>query len=65
MKKIDVGNLKIDSEMLDFINNEAIPKTGIEINLFWPEFEKSILKLAAVNKKLLETREEIQKKIQS
>ena len=63
MKKIDVGNLKIDSEMLDFINNEAIPKTGIEINLFWPEFEKSILKLAAVNKKLLETREEIQKKI--
>ncbi len=63
MKKIDVGNLKVDSELLDFINNEAIPKTGIEVNSFWSEFEKSVHKLATVNKKLLETREKIQKKI--
>ena len=63
MKKVDVGNLKIDSELLEFINNEAIPKTGVEVNSFWPKFEESIHKLAAVNKKLLKTREEIQKKL--
>jgi len=63
MKKVDVGNLKIDSELLEFINNEAIPKTGVEVNSFWPKFEESIHKLASVNKKLLKTREDIQKKI--
>ena len=63
MKKINVGNLKIDSELFEFINNEAIPNTGVESNNFWFEFEKSVHKLAAINKKLLETREEIQKKI--
>ncbi len=63
MKKIHVGNLKIDSELFEFINNEAIPNTGVESNNFWFEFEKSVHKLAAINKKLLETREEIQKKI--
>ncbi len=63
MKKINVGNLKIDSELFDFINNEAIPNTGLESNTFWFEFEKSVQKLTLINKKLLQTREEIQKKI--
>ncbi len=63
MKKIDVGNLKIDSELLEFINNEAIPGTGVETNNFWSEFEKSVHKLAGINRRLLATREKIQKKI--
>ena len=49
--------------LFDFINNEAIPNTGLESNTFWFEFEKSVQKLALINKKLLQTREEIQKKI--
>ncbi len=63
MKKIDVGNLKISSELFDFINNEAIPETGIDKNTFWSEFEKAVEYLAPKNKSLLAKREEIQKKI--
>ena len=62
MKKINVGNLKISSNLLEFINNEAIPGTEINANIFWSKFEKSVHFLAPINRKLLETREKIQKK---
>ncbi len=63
MKKIDVGNLKVSSELFGFINNEAIPETGIDKSIFWKEFEKAVEYLAPKNKILLAKREEIQKKI--
>ena len=63
MKKINVGNLKIGSDLLEFINKEAIPGTEISPNIFWSKFEKSVHFLAPINRKLLETRESIQKKI--
>ncbi len=62
MKKIVVNNLKIDEHLLNFINDEAIPGTGIDLNDFWKGFEKVVHDLAPVNKKLLEKRNEIQKK---
>mgnify|MGYP001209705096 CR=1 FL=1 len=65
MKKIVVNNLKIDEHLLNFINDEAIPGTGIDLNDFWKGFEKVVHDLAPVNKKLLEKRNEIQKKIDS
>ena len=62
MKKISKGSLKVDSELLDFLNNEAIPGTEINADSFWVKFDEAVHKLTPVNKKLIKIREEIQKK---
>ena len=42
MKKTAINNLKVDENLLDFIDNEVIPGTGIDPKNFWSEFDKSI-----------------------
>ena len=63
MKKTNVGNLNISSDLLEFVNNEAIPGTEIDADNFWSKFDESVHLLAPINRELLETREKIQKKI--
>ena len=63
MSITEKNGLKISSKLYDFINNEVIPGTDIEIDKFWDNFEKVVHDLAPINKKLIEKREEIQKKI--
>lgn len=63
MEKIIKGNLKIDSKFFDFINNEVIPGTSINLNNFWSNFDNAIQELTPINNQLLKEREEIQKKI--
>jgi malate synthase len=63
MNRLSQGNLKISSALLDFINNEVIPGTSIKPEDFWAGFDSALHELAPKNKKLLEKREEIQKKI--
>ena len=65
MKIINKGNLNINSALFDFINNEVIPETGINLENFWKNFDKTVHELAPINKKLIENREEIQRKIDS
>jgi len=63
MYTITKNNLKINSSLFDFINQEAIPGTGIEQNNFWSMFNKAVHELAPLNRLLLEKREDIQVKI--
>ena len=63
MKKTNVLNLKIDDRLIKFVNDEAIPGTGVNIKNFWDGFDKVVHELTPVNKKLLEKRDQIQKKI--
>ena len=35
MKKTAINNLKVDENLLDFIDNEVIPGTGIDPKKFW------------------------------
>jgi len=63
MKKINKGTLKVDSRLVDFLNNEAIPGTDIDPDNFWSKFDQAVHELAPINKKLIKIREEIQKKI--
>tara|TARA_B100001996_G_scaffold233167_1_gene179979 strand:+ start:1373 stop:3517 length:2145 start_codon:yes stop_codon:yes gene_type:complete len=63
MKKITKEDLKIDSNLFEFINNEAIPGTGVDTDSFWSKFSKSVYQLTPINKKIIKTREEMQKKI--
>ena len=60
---IDKNNLKIGKTLFEFINNEAIPGTDINIDDFWSKFSNVVHELAITNKKLIEKREIIQKKI--
>ena len=63
MSKVTVENIKINSALLDFINNEAIPGTNIKIPDFWRGFDKAVHELAPINKNLINKRTKIQKKI--
>ena len=63
MKRINKGNLKVDSRLLEFLNNEVLPETGINTDNFWSKFDEAVHQLAPINKKLIRTREETQKKI--
>ena len=65
MKKnyIDVNNLKISSELLDFVNEELLKGTDIKPEKFWLGFDKCVHELSPKNKELIKIREEIQKKI--
>ena len=63
MKMIEKNGLKISSTLFEFINNEVIPGTKIDIEEFWSKFSNIVHELAPINKALIQKREEIQKKI--
>jgi len=63
MSYIEKNSLKVSAELLKFINNEAIPGTNLNSEVFWKNFEEVVYELAPINKKLIEKREIIQKKI--
>ena len=62
-KYIKIKNLSISKKLLDFVNNELLPGTKIKEKNFWSGFDKQVHELATKNKKLLEIREKLQKKI--
>ncbi len=63
MSKINKNELKISSTLYNFINNEAIPGTGVNPESFWSNFSKVVHELTPINKKLIKKREIFQKKI--
>ncbi|MDB3858000.1 malate synthase G [Pelagibacteraceae bacterium] len=63
MSLIEKNDLKINSILFEFINKEVIPGTGINQDNFWKNFSSTVHELAPINKKLIEKRENIQKKI--
>ena len=60
---IDKYGLKISSTMFEFINNEAIPDTNVDIEEFWSKFSNVVHELSPTNKGLIQKREKIQKNI--
>ena len=62
-KYVSVGQLSIASELLNFVNYELLPNTGINKKKFWSGLEKSAHELSSKNKNLLEFREILQKKL--
>ena len=62
-KYIKIENLSVSSNILNFVNKELLPDTKINKKNFWRGFSKYVHELAPKNKKLLEIREALQKKI--
>ena len=58
-----INNLSVSNKLLNFINNELFKDTEISIEKFWKDFDKSVHELAPINKKLIQIREDLQKKI--
>ena len=66
MKKkqyIKINNLSVSLDLFNFVKHDLLPKTKINIKDFWSGFSKSIYELTPINKKLISTRQKIQKKI--
>jgi malate synthase len=61
--RIEAGGLQVDKELYDFINDEALPGTGIAPETFWSGFDALIHDLAPRNRELLAKRDDLQAKI--
>src|SRR6202789_619758 len=60
---VTVDELKVDKGLYDFINDEAIPESGIQSQAFWKGFASLVRTLAPRNAALLRVRDELQAKI--
>jgi malate synthase len=60
---VSVDQLKIDKVLYDFVNNEAIPGSGLQGRKFWSGFAALVRTFAPRNAALLRRRDELQAKI--
>ena len=58
-----INELSVSLDLFNFVKHDLLPKTKINIKDFWSGFSKSIYELTPINKKLIYTRQKIQKKI--
>ena len=62
-ERVQVGGLQVAKVLFDFVNNEAIPGTGIAADKFWAGAAAVIDELAPKNRALLAKRDQIQAQI--
>ncbi len=60
---LDRGGLSVDSRLVSFIEERAIPGTGVDAGAFWTDFGALLARFAPENAALLAKREELQAKI--
>src|SRR5579864_8084236 len=60
---VSVNGLEVDQALYDFVNNEAMPGSGIRAADFWNGFASLVRALAPRNAELLRKRNELQAKI--
>ncbi|GAB90499.1 malate synthase G [Gordonia rhizosphera] len=61
--RVTVNGLQVASVLYDFINNEALPGTGVDQDAFWSGAASVFADLAPRNRELLAIREELQAKV--
>lgn len=62
-KYVKIGSLQVAEELHSFLSKDALPKSGVEEKQFWDSFEEIISDFTPLNKELLQTRSELQSKI--
>lgn len=62
-QRVIKGSLHIDKLLYDFVNEEAIPDSGISEQQFWYGFDQIVTDLAPLNRILLKKRDLIQQQI--
>ncbi|MGR3454551.1 malate synthase G [Pseudooceanicola sp.] len=63
VSRVGVNGLQVAESLHRFINDEALPGTGVSEAAFWDGFAALIRDLSPKNRALLETREALQQKI--
>ena len=63
MTYISFGNLSIDENLFNFVNNELLSGLNIDLDKFWADFEKATETLTPKNQQLLQKREKLQKEL--
>lgn len=61
--RIQKGKLAIAKELYDFIENEALPVSGLDSETYWKNFEQVVVDFSPKNTALLAKRDELQAKI--
>ncbi|MFC9982046.1 malate synthase G [Gordonia sp. NPDC127522] len=61
--RITVNGLQVATVLHDFINNEALPGTGVDADAFWTGAASVIADLAPRNRELLAVRDDLQTKL--
>ena len=59
-KYINIQNLSISEDLYNFINEEALPNTGVSENNFWKGLSETSHELAPKNRELLKFRKRLQ-----
>jgi malate synthase len=62
-ERVATGNLRVARVLYDFVNNEALPGTGIDPDSFWAGVDKVVTDLGPRNHELLARRDELQAQI--
>ncbi|MFL9814240.1 malate synthase G [Stutzerimonas sp. VN223-3] len=62
-ERVEVGGLQVAKVLYDFVNNEAIPGTGVDADAFWAGASSVIHDLAPKNRALLAKRDDLQAQI--
>ena len=60
---IQAGNIQVAAELYNFINDEALPGTGLDQDKFWASVDEIVNDLGPRNRELLEKRETLQSQI--
>jgi malate synthase len=61
--RVSVGNLRVAKVLHDFVNNEALPGTGLDPESFWAGVDKVVADLTPQNQELLARRDDVQAQI--
>lgn len=61
--RVPAGNLRVARVLYDFVNNEALPGTGLDPDSFWAGVDKVVTDLTPQNQELLKIRDELQAQI--
>lgn len=62
-QRVQSGGLQVAQALYDFVNNEALPGTGVTSEQFWSGFDAIVHDLAPKNRQLLTKRDAIQEQI--
>ena len=61
--RVNKHGLQVDRQLADFVEDRALPGTGIEADAFWKEFSDILHDLGPRNRELLDTRADMQSRI--
>ena len=63
MDRIEIDGLKIAPELADFVENQALPGTGVSSQVFWSGLSRLVHELGPKNRELLAVRAQMQRQI--